>query len=44
MTYIFDTGGYLPNKDHCLMIGGKHLSADQLKAMAEKFYQVTHKN
>ena len=23
MTYIFDTGGYLPNKDHCLMIGGK---------------------
>lgn len=23
MTYIFDTGGYLPNKDHCMMIGGK---------------------
>ena len=23
MTYIFDTAGYLPNKDHCLMIGGK---------------------
>lgn len=23
MTYIFDTGGFLPNKDHCLMIGGK---------------------
>lgn len=23
MTYIFDTNGYLPNKDHCLMIGGK---------------------
>lgn len=23
MTYIFDTGGYLPNKYHCLMIGGK---------------------
>ena len=23
MTYILDTGGYLPNKDHCLMIGGK---------------------
>ena len=22
MTYIFDTGGYLPNKEHCLMIGG----------------------
>lgn len=24
MTYIFDTGGYLPNKGHCLMIGGKN--------------------
>ena len=23
MTYIFDTGGYLPNMEHCLMIGGK---------------------
>ena len=23
MTYIFDTGGYLPNREHCLMIGGK---------------------
>ena len=23
MTYIFDTGGYLPNKEHCLTIGGK---------------------
>lgn len=23
MTYIFDTGGCLPNKEHCLMIGGK---------------------
>ena len=23
MTYIFDTGGFRPNKDHCLMIGGK---------------------
>ena len=23
MTYIFDTGGFLPNKQHCLMIGGK---------------------
>jgi serine/threonine-protein kinase HipA len=23
MTYIFDTGDYLPNKEHCLMIGGK---------------------
>lgn len=26
MTYIFDTGGYLPNKEHCLMIGGKLLN------------------
>lgn len=24
MTYIFDTGGYLPNEDHCLMIRGKY--------------------
>jgi serine/threonine-protein kinase HipA len=23
MAYIFDTGGYLPNMEHCLMIGGK---------------------
>lgn len=23
MTYIFDNGGYLPNKEHCLSIGGK---------------------
>ena len=23
LTYIFDTGGYLPNKEHCLTIGGK---------------------
>ena len=23
MTYIFDTGGYLPYKEHCLTIGGK---------------------
>lgn len=23
LTYIFDTGGFLPNKEHCLMIGGK---------------------
>ncbi len=23
MTYIFDTGGFTPNKEHCLMIGGK---------------------
>ncbi len=24
LTYIFDTGGYLPNKEHCLMVGGKY--------------------
>jgi serine/threonine-protein kinase HipA len=24
MTYIFDSGSYLPNKEHCLMIGGKY--------------------
>ena len=24
MTYIFDTDGYLPNREHCLMIGGKY--------------------
>ena len=23
MTYIFDNGGYLPNREHCLMVGGK---------------------
>ena len=23
MTYIFDNGGYLPNREHCLSIGGK---------------------
>lgn len=23
MTYIFNTGGFLPEKNHCLMIGGK---------------------
>ena len=23
ITYIFDIGGFLPNKEHCLMIGGK---------------------
>lgn len=23
MTFIFDAGGYLPNEEHCLMIGGK---------------------
>lgn len=23
MTFIFDTGGYLPNREHCLMVRGK---------------------
>jgi serine/threonine-protein kinase HipA len=23
MTFIFDNGGYLPNREHCLMVGGK---------------------
>ena len=23
MTFIFDTGGYLPNREHCMMVGGK---------------------
>lgn len=23
MTFIFNTGGYLPNREHCLMVGGK---------------------
>ena len=24
MTYIFDSGGFLPNREHCLMVGGKY--------------------
>lgn len=24
MTYIFDIGGFLPNRDHCLMVAGKY--------------------
>lgn len=36
MTYIFDTGGFLPNKDHCLMVGGKlqNISRDDIIAFA----------
>ena len=36
MTYIFDNGGYLPNKDHCLMICGKlqDISRQDIIAMA----------
>lgn len=24
LTYIFDSGGFLPNREHCLMVGGKY--------------------
>ena len=36
ITYIFDMGGYLPHKDHCLMIGGKlrDISRDDIIAFA----------
>lgn len=36
LTYIFDLGGYLPNKEHCLMIGGKikDISRDDIIAFA----------
>ena len=36
LTYIFDTGGYLPNKEHCLMIGGKieDISLDDIISFA----------
>lgn len=38
MTYIFDTGGYMPNKEHCLMIGGKFqdVSHDDVIAFAKE--------
>ena len=38
MTYIFDNGGYLPNKDHCLMIGGKYrdISYDDVLSFANE--------
>jgi len=36
MTYIFDTGGFLPDKDHCLMVGGKvrEISYDDILSFA----------
>lgn len=34
MTYIFDTGGYLPNKEHCLMLGGKLQDISRSDAIA----------
>ena len=38
MTYIFDTGGYLPNKEHCLMIGGKYkdITLDDIVSFASE--------
>lgn len=38
MTYIFDTGGYLPNKEHCLMIGGKYkdITLDDIVSFANE--------
>jgi len=36
LTYIFDTGGYMPNVDHCLMIGGKlrDITLDDVMSLA----------
>ena len=34
LTYIFDTGGYLPNNEHCLMIGGKIQNISKEDAIA----------
>ena len=38
LTYIFDTGGYLPNKEHCMMIGGKiqDISREDMIAFAHE--------
>ena len=38
LTYIFDTGGYLPNKEHCLSIGGKvkDISHDDIISFANE--------
>lgn len=38
MTYIFDTGGYLANREHCLMIGGKlqNISREDIIAFAKE--------
>ena len=38
MTYIFDTGGYLPNKEHCLMIRGKYkdITLDDIVSFASE--------
>ena len=38
MTFIFDSGGYLPNDEHCLMIGGKlkNITYDDVLSFAEE--------
>jgi len=38
MTYIFDSGGFLPNRDHCLMVGGKirDISYEDILSFAEE--------
>lgn len=38
LTYIFDTGGYLPEKRHCIMIHGKFtdIMLDDVMAIAEE--------
>lgn len=38
MTFIFDSGGYLPNEEHCLMIGGKlmNITYDDILGFAEE--------
>ena len=38
MTFIFDSGGYLPNEEHCLMIGGKlkDITYDDILDFAEE--------
>ncbi|MDE6637151.1 MAG: type II toxin-antitoxin system HipA family toxin [Muribaculaceae bacterium] len=38
MTFIFDSGGYLPNEEHCLMIGGKlkNITYEDILSFAEE--------
>ena len=38
MTFIFDSGGYLPNEEHCLMVGGKlsNITYDDILGFAEE--------
>lgn len=39
LTFIFDTGGYLPNNEHCLMLGGKlqDFSYDDVISFAKEY-------